>query len=367
MTPPSPLHVLMTADTIGGVWTYALELCRGLRPLGVRITLFSMGELPSEEQRREAAQLSNLSLIATGHRLEWMQNGESDLARSGAELLALEKALNPDIVHINGYWHAALPFRAPVVTVAHSCVASWWAVCRGTPLPQEWACYCTWVRDAVSASDILIAPTDAFLKEFQRLHGGAAATRTIWNGREGDTFRARDKHRGALAAGRLWDETKNIKLLCEAARGLEIDVAVAGDIVGPDGEATVVDSVELLGRLEPAELAARMAETAIFVAPARYEPFGLTILEAALCSCALVLGDIPTLRELWNGAAIFIDPEDACNLRTVLQALSVDRVRSAELGRKARARAADYSTARIATGYNDVYRTLAASRLEAVA
>ncbi len=31
--------------------------------------------------------------------------------------------------------------------------------------------------------------------------------------------------------------------------------------------------------------------------PARYEPFGLSVLEAALSGCALVLGDIPSLRE----------------------------------------------------------------------
>ena len=48
-------RVLMTADTIGGVWTYAIDLCRALIPHGVEVTLATMGNLPSAEQRRQAA------------------------------------------------------------------------------------------------------------------------------------------------------------------------------------------------------------------------------------------------------------------------------------------------------------------------
>ena len=39
---------------------------------------------------------------------------------------------------------------------------------------------------------------------------------------------------------------------------------------------------------------------------ALYEPFGLAVLEAAQAGCALVLSDIPTFRELWDGAALFV-------------------------------------------------------------
>ena len=48
----------------------------------------------------------------------------------------------------------------------------------------------------------------------------------------------------------------------------------------------------------------------VFISTARYEPFGLAVLEAAQFGCALILSDIPTFRELWNGCAIFIDPDD---------------------------------------------------------
>ncbi|HYO60185.1 MAG TPA: glycosyltransferase family 1 protein, partial [Archangium sp.] len=33
----------MTADTVGGVWTYALELCRALAGDGVQVELATLG------------------------------------------------------------------------------------------------------------------------------------------------------------------------------------------------------------------------------------------------------------------------------------------------------------------------------------
>src|SRR6185312_8467944 len=236
-----PRRVLMTADTIGGVWTYAVDLCRGLKRHDVHVTLFTMGRMPDEDQRRTIAQIPNVSLIPTDFRLEWMGDCEEDLVDSGEILLALEQKLQPDVIHVNGYWHAALPFSAPVLSVAHSCVPSWWAACRGTTLPPEWAPYRAWVHDAMLAADMIVAPTEAFLGEFQRIHGKAARARVIWNGRDAAGFRAGPKHELILAAGRLWDEAKNIALLCKAAPRLGVRVAVAGDASGPEGDPIELD------------------------------------------------------------------------------------------------------------------------------
>jgi glycogen synthase len=372
MNPPQPRrtepgHVLMTADTVGGVWTYAVELCRELGRHGVNVTLFTMGRAPDEQQHRDIAQISNVSLIPTDFRLEWMRDCENDLVDSGELLLALEQKLKPDVIHVNGYWHAALPFCAPVLSVAHSCVPSWWQACRRTALPPEWAPYRAWVHDAILAAEMVVAPTQAFLAEFERIHGAAACSRVIWNGRGAAGFRTGPKHELILSAGRLWDEAKNIALLCKAARQLGFRVAVAGDASGPEGDPVELDHVAVLGRLAPDELAQWMRDAAVFVAPSRYEPFGLTILEAALSACALVLGDIPSLRELWDGAAIFVDPDDARGLSRTLRNLADHPARAAELGHKARARAETYSAARMADAYYETYCSLVAAKLEAVA
>ena len=53
-----------------------------------------------------------------------------------------------------------------------------------------------------------------------------------------------------------------------------------------------------------------IARAAIYALPAHYEPFGLSILEAAMSGCALVLGDIPSLREIWGDAAVFVHPDN---------------------------------------------------------
>lgn len=361
MSPPSPRKVLMTADTVGGVWTFAMELCAGLARRGVEVTLLSMGRLPDAAQQNEAREQPNLNLVATAYRLEWMQNCQADVVESGRLLMQLAAEFKPDIVHLNGYYHATLPFDAPVLLTAHSCVASWWRVCKREPLPLEWWRYANWLSAAVGAADMVVAPTGAFLSEFQRLHGPAKRARAIWNGRDASLFRAGAKQNFALAAGRLWDEAKNIGTLVRAAEGLDMRIVVAGEDVSPDGSVVDLPNVDFLGCLSRNAMALQMAQAVVFASPARYEPFGLSILEAALSECALVLGDIPTLRELWDGVATFIDPDDVAGWRAALSSLAADWQRAAELGRKARARALTYSAERMVDGYWNAYRTLLSS------
>jgi glycogen synthase len=46
------MHILVTADTLGGVWTYTRELVTGLVRRGDRITLVSFGDIPTAAQTR---------------------------------------------------------------------------------------------------------------------------------------------------------------------------------------------------------------------------------------------------------------------------------------------------------------------------
>ena len=105
-----------------------------------------------------------------------------------------------------------------------------------------------------------------------------------------------------------------------------------------------------------------MAEAAIFVAPARYEPFGLAVLEAAASGCALVLGDIPTLRELWDGAAMFVAPDSPEALRDTLLRLIDDEALRTELQSAAGERARAYGRDRMVDGYVALYADLLAAR-----
>jgi glycosyltransferase involved in cell wall biosynthesis len=77
-----------------------------------------------------------------------------------------------------------------------------------------------------------------------------------------------------------------------------------------------------------------------------------------LSGCALVLGDIPSLREIWQDAAIYVPVEDARRLAHELQALIHDDDRRAALGARARRAACRYSPDRMVSEYLKVYRKL---------
>ena len=139
---------------------------------------------------------------------------------------------------------------------------------------------------------------------------------------------------------------------------------VAGEQAAPAGGRGIsAPGVELLGCLPPAGVADFLSRASIYALPARYEPFGLSGLEAALSGCALVLGDIPSLREVWADAAVFVDPDDPAALESALLALIADADRRQEMARRARGRAAVYTPERMADGYLAAYGDLLAGKL----
>jgi glycosyltransferase involved in cell wall biosynthesis len=343
----------MTADTVGGVWGYSLELARALAPHGVELVIATMGERATDDQRAEAAGLDNVRLVESGFRLEWMEDPWDDVDRAGDWLLALERETAPDVVHLNGYAHAALPWSAPCLVVAHSCVFSWWRAVHDELPPPEWATYFERVRAGLAAADLLIAPSWAMLDAIRSIYGSDLQGRVIHNARSGP-YRAETKEPFILSAGRLWDEAKNVGLLTRVAPSLAWPVRVAGDAKGQP-----IANVESLGRLGSAELAEQYAHASIYCLPARYEPFGLTILEAALSRCALVLGDIASLREMWDGAAVFVSPSDDGALRAALDELIADERQRNALADAAARRADMFTPQVLARRYLDAYRELA--------
>jgi glycosyltransferase involved in cell wall biosynthesis len=359
----------MTADAVGGVWSYALELARALAPRGVDVQLATMGPRPSDAQRASAAALPNVTLHESDHRLEWMDEPWDDVERAGDWLARLERDLAPDVVHLNGYAHGARPWRAPTAVVAHSCVASWWRAVRGEAAPPSWDRYRAAVRAGLDGAGAVLAPTRAMLDMLVAEHGPVDGARVVPNGRDAAAFRPARKEPIVLTVGRLWDEAKNVGAVVEAADGMPWRVHVAGDSAPPahaGGGHDAAGVVCWLGTLAPAEVAAWMGRAAVYALPARYEPFGLSALEAALAGCALVLGDLPSLREVWGDAATFVPPDRPDLLRAAMATLLTDEARHAERAAAARARARDYTPARTAAATLDAYAAAAAVRPEAM-
>lgn len=355
---PRPLRILMTADTVGGVFTYALQLIEALGPHDVEVLLATMGRPLSESQHRTLDRLPNVQVARSSFKLEWMAEPWADVDAAGRWLLEVRDRFGPDVVHLNGFCHGDLPWGVPIVMVAHSDVLSWHEACRKSPAGPEWETYRRRVARGLGGADLVAAPTRAMLDDLSRNFPLASETVVVPNARAMKAQRV-EKKAFVLCVGRLWDEAKNLRTLAAAATGLDWPVRVAGDATSPDGgQLAPPPGVELLGQCSADEIAALMRDAAIYALPARYEPFGLSALEAALSGCALVLGDIPSLREVWGDAALFVQPDDADGLRRVLNGLIDDRARRTRLAAAAGRRAERYSPERQACSYLAVYRRL---------
>ncbi len=330
-------RIMLTTDAVGGVWRYSLELAAGLTARGVDVLLVSMGPRPSLEQRAEAE--ASCALHITDLALDWLAETPAEIAEAASSLAAIAAGWDADGVHLHT---PAIVSQArwpvPVVAVAHSCVGTWWRAMRGNrPMPPDLAWRARLGGAGLQAADAVAAPSRAFARSLAASYGLSRPVHAIHNGR-----RARPevpgRRTGALTAGRLWDEAKNIRVLDDAAARVAFDIRAAGPCVGPNAATVACRNLRLLGSLDDAALTEAYASARVFVSVARYEPFGLAVLEAAQSGCALVLSDIPTFRELWDGAAAFVDPDDPDAVAHALQAA----MREPRLSEAARVRARVY-------------------------
>ncbi|MFC4168352.1 glycosyltransferase family 4 protein [Teichococcus aestuarii] len=355
-----PLHILVTADAVGGVWSYAMALCRGLLARRMQVTLAVLGPAPGAAQRLEAAALPGLRLLETGLPLDWMAPDAAAVQESGRRLAALVRESGADLLHLNSPALAAgNRFPVPVLAFCHSCLASWWAAVKPGPLPAAYA----WHRDLLAqgyhAADLLAAPSAAFATATQALYGLPERPRLVHNGIPPWAVpHAPAALPFAFTAGRLWDEGKDVATLDAAAAELPFPLLAAGPVAGPGGARVALRHLQGRGSLDRAAMQGILAQRPLFASAARYEPFGLAVLEAAQAGCPLVLSDIPTFREIWGGAADYVPPGDAAGFAAALRRLAASpRLRRAR-AEAARLRAARYTAEAMVAATLGLYRAL---------
>ncbi|GJE25963.1 glycosyltransferase family 4 protein [Methylobacterium organophilum] len=360
--------ILMSADALGGVWQYTLDLASGLGRRGARVGIALMGPPPAAEVIAHAEAESGARILATGLPLDWTASSAAEVERASASLARLAWAGSADLVHLHSPALALASYPAPVVAVCHSCVATWWASVNSGPLPADLA----WRRDLAAEgclrADSLIAPTHAFARATQAAYGLRQPPAVVRNGRRAPAIPG-DAETAAhvFTAGRLWDPAKNAAALDRMAARLSLPVLAAGPVAGPTGQQVAPHTLRLLGRLDEAGMARELARQPIFVSLARYEPFGLAVLEAAQAGCALVLSDIESFRELWDEAALFVPPDDDAAAAQAVEHLAADPARRAALGQAGQTRAAAYSVEAMVEGVTAVFRSLRPARDEAAA
>lgn len=320
------MHVLITADTVGGVWTYTQELVTGLLSRGHRVTLVSFGRLPSPDQVSWTTSEEGLDYRPTEYRLEWMEVAERDVEESKSFLRMVIREVQPDLLHFSQYCYGDLPVDLPKLVVAHSDVVSWWASVHGS-VPEDSA-WMRWYRRTVqrglAGADAVVAPSAWMLDAVRRYYHRPQYGLVIHNGRNPGQFPAfSDKNEIGVTAGRVWDEGKNVSLLLKTQ--LPFPVFIAGPQAQPERLPTIQGEsspgVEFCGSLTERELQDLLSKARFYIATSAYEPFGLAPLEAALSRCALVMNDIPVFRELWGDCAVFFKTNDSEDLARVLREL----------------------------------------------
>lgn len=329
------MHVLVTTDTLSGVWTYTQELVTGLLKRGIRITLVSFGDIPLPQQTSWMQNLDGLDYRPTAFRLDWMQEGEQDFIDSSHYLTALSNELKPDLLHLNQLCYGSLPGKTPRVVVAHGDLISWWKAVHGhEPSQSRWL---RWYRNLVtrglSEACVVIAPSVWMLDTIRACYTHPKCDAVIYNGRNPIFFNPYvSKNDSVLAVGRFLDAGKQVSLLTRHTHPLPVCIVNCDEPGTPnlpistdvklEAEQT---SLSVKGVQTEAQLRMLYSRAAIFVATARYEPSGISTLEAALSRCAIVANDIPCFRELWGDAAVYFRANDAESLADVIRRLHARR------------------------------------------
>lgn len=349
----SPLRLLIVTDAIGGVWIYSIELAHALKALGVESVLAVTGPSPGAQQREAAA---DFTLIDTGLPLEWLDTGPDAIARAGAELARIAAREHADLVQVNSAaLIAAGDFPCPCIAVQHSCVATWWSAVKGTPLPDDFAWRRELVARGLARAEAIVAPSKAFAAATANAYGIEGAVQWVHNGRSPRQARTLPQGDFVFTAGRLWDEGKNVAVLDRAASRIHAPVQAAGSAEGPNGARVELDHIAVLGQLSESRMAGVLAARPVYASAALYEPFGLAVLEAAQAGCALVLSDIDTHRELWDGVATFVDPRDDGGFADAVNRLLADREERNRLGARAREHARRFTPEATASAMAQIY------------
>lgn len=368
------MHVLVTADTVGGVWTYTRELVTGLSHRGVHVTLVSFGEIPTAAQSEWLDGLRNVDYRATGFRLEWMQDAKEDLRVSSAFLEQVIAEVRPDLLHLSQYCYGALKCDAPKIVVGHSDVLSWWKTVHGERAPNnDWILeYTDIVTAGLNGADTLVTPSKWMLEQLQQHYGILRQGMVIYNGRNPGLFNPHtSKEDLVLSVGRAWDKAKNVGLLANHSHATPVwivgqehnpDPAFRDRITEPDRGR----GVRFCGPQGEAQLRHLFSRASMYAATSQYEPFGLAPVEAALSRCAVIANDIPTFRELWGETACYFEHNNAEDLAEKIRLLRHDRELCATYANLAYRRAKQrFTSERMVNDYLNLYQTLVPAEVAA--
>jgi glycogen(starch) synthase len=337
------LHVLITTDTLSGVWSYTRELVTGLVAEGIRVTLVSFGEIPVPSQTKWMENLKGLEYRPTAFGLDWMQEAEQDYKDSCTYLAALVKERNPDLLHFNHPCYGSLNVKTHRVVVAHGDLINWWKAVHGRePKETQWLRrYCQRISEGLVEADAIVAPSvwmmdslrDTYIVS-RSISSLSKRSAVAYHGRNPVMFNPYGKKDGsALALGRAFDPASQLGLLTQHNHSVPISIVASAastpmphlpirtDVKFADEKT----AISMKGQQTEDQMRALYSRSSIYVATARYDPFGTAGIEAALSRCAILANDTPLFREMWGESAVFFRTNSASSLASEIRRLSEDR------------------------------------------
>ena len=337
---PLPDHVLMTADTVGGVWTYALELARALAVFRTRTTLATLGAplsaaaAPRRRRRPRSRAVTRAASASSGcpsrgttsrARASGCSSSRRACAPTSSTSTATRTARCPGARRCwSRRTRACCPggARCTAATPRPSGSATRRRCARGWPGPS-WSsppagrCWPRSTSTTHPCRPARVIPNGRTLGiRRRRAEGAADPVRRAPVGRGEEPRRAR--------AGR--------RLACPGRSSRPATPAATTPSRWSLRRACARSAGSSRGPSRRGCHARRSTPT-----PRATSRSASRVLEAALAGCALVLGDMPSLREIWEGAALFVDPGDDAAIGSALRR-AVRRRRAASLARGQRTR-----------------------------
>ncbi len=147
---------------------------------------------------------------------------------------------------------------------------------------------------------------------------------------------------------------KNLHTLLDAWEGLRKDLKSEFELVVAGawgwGDSAILRrlqagaaGIRYLGYVDEADLPGLTAGADAFAYPSLYEGFGLPLAQAMAAGVASVTSNISSMPEVAGDAALLVDPRSVAELRAALEELLESPALRAELGERARERAARFT------------------------
>lgn len=364
------MRILLTTDTVGNSWSFTRSLSEELLYRGHQVALVSFGRRPSHEQQvwvttQSSAYGKAFHFVASNAPLEWMEDNEFVLPQGTGQLQHVVREFEPDVLHSSQFCYGALALDIPKLITAHSDLYSWIEGCRGCkPQPTRWLRqYRTLVTNGLSRADAVVSPTRWMATSLATRFAPLQASYVVRHGHAlSSTPEFHLRTLQAVTNGRLWDETKKIEMLQDVIS--PIPIYVAGERKHQDEiSPRQLGKAVLLGAQTESMLLSLYGRSTIYIDTSTYDPTGSDALEAALCGCAVVANDLPSIREMWGDAALYF--RGARELSSVLQRLNRNGEELAEMQRRAHFCATSLNPQRMADGYETIYQSLTTKPLVA--